>query len=250
MSKKGKIGIVYMAISQSLEDDIIKIGTTGSETVHNRIQSLSLSIPYSYQCVRAIKVSNALEVESALLGIMKPFHFGDKSKREFFKIDENQFRAINNLMDAFRHDPKFEDVTPPEEQYCEDKNLPLDSKRTTFFKFSESKMKVKNGKKWITKGSKVSKDRTKSFEKQDRIRNSILSKTINAALNNGILKDKGDEYYEVSIDWEIDSAYIAASVVSGGWCSNRKWKEVKTSKDYADWKHEMLAKEVTSEPQK
>ena len=241
MSKKAKTGIVYVAVNPSFHDDnIIKIGMTGD--LKKRINSLSLSTPFPYECIKAVRVSNAKEVERALQNTLKPHLYGRKGKREFFKPNEDVKEAILSLLDALRKDPMFKDVTPIESNEVDTLQF-LGPDKATFFKFAKSKMKVANGRKWITAGSKIRKERTKTFKSQDRKRKSFLSKMVDDALKDGIISDNNAEYYSVAKDWEFKRAYIAATIVSGGWCSNRPWKEVKTNIDYAAWKQEMLKKQ-------
>lgn len=239
MSKKEKSGIVYIAINPSFHEDIIKIGMTEEDSVEKRMYSLSLSTPFPYECIKAIRVSNVGQVETALHEVMKPRLYG-KGKKEFFKPNEDEKNAILSLLDTYCNDPMFKDVTPIESENDElDSSRSLNLKSKTFFKFSESTMKVENGRKWITKGSKIRKERTKTFEDQDRRRKLTLSKIIDDALRDGIIVDRGEECYEVAKDWEFKRAYLAATIVSGGWCSNRPWKKVDTGEDYATWKHGM-----------
>lgn len=240
MPKKDKTGIVYVAVNPSFHDDnLIKIGMTGD--LKKRINSLSLPTPFPYECIKAVRVSNAKEVERALHNILRPYRYGRKGKREFFKPNEDVKEAILSLLDAWRSDPKFEDVTPIESDEVGTSQF-LGSEKATFFNFARSKLKVANGRKWITAGSKIRKERTKSFKNQDSKRKSFLSKMVDDALKDGIISDDNDKYYSVVKDWEFKRAYIAATIVSGGWCSNRPWKEVKTKIDYTTWKQEMLKK--------
>lgn len=240
MSKKKKHGIVYIAVNPSFHEDIIKIGMTEDNSVEKRMRDMSSSTPFPYECIKAIRVSNVGQVETALHGIMKSRLYGREGKREFFKPDEKEKEAILTLLDTYSSDPIFEDVTPIETQDDKLDDSPfLNPKATAFFKFSESTMKVKNGRKWITKGSKIRKERTKTFKMQDRIRKLTLSKIIDDALKKRIIIDGGDKYYEVVKDWEFKRAYIAATIVSGGWCSNRPWKKTGSREDYATWKHKM-----------
>lgn len=234
MSKKDEDQIVYVAVNPSFQDDnIVKIGMTKRTDVRKRMRELSLHTSFAFECIKAVRVSNAKKLEKALHEIMKSNDDIKFEKKEFFKPTEVQKKAILDLLG------ELEDVTPIKSQDNEgDGSVPLSSEETSF-EFNEAFMKVKNGRKWIVKGSKICKERTKSFNTQDERRKFALSRLVDDALTNGIISDAGNEYYEVKKDWEFERAYLAAVIVSGGWCSNRPWKEVGTGKDYATWKQEI-----------
>ena len=65
-------------------------------------------VPYPFDCAYAVKVMNYSQVEKALHAAFDPYRaYPASPRREFFKIEPEQARAILELM-------KIEDVTPQE----------------------------------------------------------------------------------------------------------------------------------------
>ena len=96
-------GIVYLLTNEAMPG-LVKIGKTGADDPQVRMDQLyNTSVPVPYECALAMKVDDQDAVEKALHTAFGPDRINPK--REFFKIDTEQARAVLNVIAG-------EDVTP------------------------------------------------------------------------------------------------------------------------------------------
>jgi hypothetical protein len=90
-------GIVYVLTNPAMPD-MVKIGMTTRDTVDARMKELfNTSVPLSFDCEYACKVSSCEKVEKALHIAFHPYRI--HAQREFFKINPEQAIAILKLLD-------------------------------------------------------------------------------------------------------------------------------------------------------
>ena len=97
-------GIIYVLTNPAMPD-IVKIGKTTD--IEQRIKDLSrpTGVPLPFDCVRAVKVDNMNQAETALHRAFGPNRVNPNPRKEFFKIEPEQAIAILELIGT-------EDVTP------------------------------------------------------------------------------------------------------------------------------------------
>ena len=107
-------GIVYVLTNPAMPG-LVKIGKTTRDDVSLRINELfTTEVPYPFDCAYAVKVRNYSQVEKALHAAFDPYRaYPSNTRREFFKIEPEQARAILELI-------KIEDVTPQETDSTQD----------------------------------------------------------------------------------------------------------------------------------
>ncbi len=99
-----KQGIVY-ALTNEAMPGLLKIGTTGRNDPQHRINELyTTGVPYPFECLKAIKVDDGLQLERALHVAFGPQRVN--RSREFFEVEEEQVLAILDVW------PGAQDVTP------------------------------------------------------------------------------------------------------------------------------------------
>ena len=97
-------GIVYCLTNPEMPD-VVKIGTTTN--LEERLRKLdTTSVPVPFECVMAVQVDNAREVEQLLHEAYKPQRV--RPSREFFRVGDEQVRAAMRLSGG-------RDVTPQED---------------------------------------------------------------------------------------------------------------------------------------
>ena len=113
-ASSGDIRIVYVLTNRFMPG-LVKIGKTSQNNVRQRISQLfTTEVPYPFDCAYAVKVMNYSQVETALHAAFDPYRaYPASPRREFFKIEPEQARAILELI-------KIEDVTPPETDSTQD----------------------------------------------------------------------------------------------------------------------------------
>ena len=118
------IGIVYVLTNPAMEG-LVKIGKTTQNDVTVRLSQLyTTGVPLPFDCKYAVKVADMTQVENALHLAFDPHRVNPR--REFFKIEADQARAILDLI-------KIEDVTPRIAQEIENINA-LDISASDKFK--------------------------------------------------------------------------------------------------------------------
>ena len=96
-------GIVYLLTNEAMPG-LVKIGKTGADDPQVRMDQLyNTSVPVPFECALAKKVDDQDAVEKALHTAFGPDRINPK--REFFKIDTEQARAVLNVIAG-------RDVTP------------------------------------------------------------------------------------------------------------------------------------------
>lgn len=113
-ASSGNEGIVYVLTNPAMPG-LVKIGKTTQDDVTTRIRQLfTTEVPYPFECAYAVKVRNYSQVEKALHAAFDPYRaYPANTRREFFKIEPEQARAILELI-------KIEDVTPQETDSTQD----------------------------------------------------------------------------------------------------------------------------------
>ena len=102
-------GIVYIMRNPAF-DEYVKIGMT-TKSVDERRRGLSgTNVPEEFECLKAVRCSNAREVEKSMHTIFSH----RRRKGEFFKLEgEDEETQAYGILEMLRHvDPNFEDVTP------------------------------------------------------------------------------------------------------------------------------------------